>query len=222
MSPGAARKGVNLRAPATAKTQGGSNVTRVDWTPIFARGKVRIYVCSPEAATRNPQLPAKLTDAQNLAKFIRYVLPAELAKMKAKYRWADLPRVVVHDKASYMVTWAHDRLNVVFAGALAEAGFTSWVGGNHAPTNWLVKKWGDVYPHETLISHIRRLVDEEFTCRRLTETLPQFSQRMQRVEDHLNSDDFAAPDGTGLLGLAKELRGRCQTVLLSKGERVPK
>ena len=45
---------------------------------------------------------------------------------------------------------------------------------------------------------------------------------MQRVEDHLNSDDFAAPDGTGLLGLAKELRGRCETVVQSKGERVPK
>ena len=54
------------------------------------------------------------------------------------------------------------------------------------------------------------------------ETHPQFSQRMQRVEDHLNSDDFAAPDGNGLLGLAKELRGRCKTVVQLKGERVPK
>ena len=103
MSPGSARKGANLRAPATAKTQGGSNVTRVDWTPIFARGKVRIYVCCPEAAKQDPTLPAKLTDSQNLAKFIRRVLPDELAKMKAKYRWPDLPRVVVHDKVSYML-----------------------------------------------------------------------------------------------------------------------
>ena len=39
---------------------------------------------------------------------------------------------------------------------------------------------------------------------------------------HLNSAAFAAPAGTGLLGLAKELRTRCQLVVELKGERVPK
>ena len=48
------------------------------------------------------------------------------------------------------------------------------------------------------------------------------TQRLQRVEDHLNSAAFAAPAGTGLLGLAKELRTRCQLVVELKGERVPK
>ena len=43
-----------------------------------------------------------------------------------------------------------------------------------------------------------------------------------RVEDHLNSAAFASPAGTGLLGLAKELRTRCQRVVKLKGERVPK
>ena len=42
------------------------------------------------------------------------------------------------------------------------------------------------------------------------------------MEDHLNSAAFAAPDGTGLLGPAKELRPRCQRVVELKGERVPK
>ena len=86
----------------------------------------------------------------------------------------------------------------------------------------MVRKWGDVYPHETLISHIRRLLDQEFVSSRLSETPAQFKQRLQRVEDHLNSAAFAAPAGTGLLGLAKELRTRCQLVVELKGERVPK
>ena len=73
----------------------------------------------------------------------------------------------------------------------------------------MVRKWGDVYPHETLIAHIRRLLDQEFVSSRLSETPAQFKQRLQRVEDHLNSPAFAAPGGTGLLGLAKELRPRC-------------
>ena len=55
-----------------------------------------------------------------------------------------------------------------------------------------------------------------------SDTPAQFKQRLQRVEDHLNSAAFAAPGGTGLLGLAKELRPRCQKVVDLKGERVPK
>ncbi len=105
----------------------------------------------------NPNLPKKLNDSENLGKFVRNVLPGILAEMKATYAWPNIPRVVVHDKASYMVTHHHHRLNVTFASALTDAGFSSWVGGNAAPTDWLVKKWGDVCPHETVISHIRRL-----------------------------------------------------------------
>ena len=54
------------------------------------------------------------------------------------------------------------------------------------------------------------------------ETPTQFRQRIQKVEDHMNSDAFAAPDGNGLLGLAKSLRSRCEAVVEAKGERLPK
>ena len=67
-----------------------------------------------------------------------------------------------------LVTWAHQRLNAVFAGALRDSGFTSWVGDN-ASTECLVRKFGDVYPHETDNAHLRRLLDQEFTCRALAE-----------------------------------------------------
>ena len=223
MSPKSARTGINLRAPATAKTQGGSPVTRVDWTPIFARGKVRLYVCDRAAAQSNPDLPSSLADSRSLAKFVKNVLPHELQCMKKKYGWADVPRVVVHDKASYMVAWSHQRLNAVFADALKGAGFTSWVGGKTAPTDWLVRKFGDVYPHETVNAHVRRLLDQEFTCSRLSETPAQFRVRMQKAEDHMNSSAFAKKGGgQGLLGLAKELRARCKWVVQNQGERVPK
>ena len=112
-----------------------------------------------------------------------------------------------------MVSPAHERLQVRFAAALQEASFTSWVGDSDAQTGWMVRKWGDVYPHETLIAHLRRLLDQEFVASKLSETPAQFKQRLQRVEDHLNSAAFAAPGGTGLLGLAKELRPRCQRVV---------
>ena len=50
MSPGSAREGVNLRAPSTAKTQGGAwQATRADWTPIFAKGALtHLRLCSIE------------------------------------------------------------------------------------------------------------------------------------------------------------------------------
>ena len=44
---------------------------------------------------------------------------------------------------------------------------------------------------------------------------------MQRVEDHMNSEAFAAKDGTGLLGLCKQLRSRCQALVDGGGERLP-
>ena len=89
-------------------------------------------------------------------------------------------------------------------------------------TKWLVKKWGDVYLHETVISHIRRLLDDDFACRRLGETVPQFTQRMHKVADYMNSPAFAATDGRGLQGLAAQLHTRCQWVVRHKGQRYPK
>ena len=222
-SKGSARLEVNLRASATLKTQ--SNVhhsTRVDWTPVFARGKILIYVVDAEAAATDPSLPAKLTDSRNLGKFVSNVLPGLLEEMKTKYGWHNLPRTVVHDKASYMVSPLHDRLTTEFARALESGGFRSWVGSSNESASWLVRKLGDLYLHETVIAHIRRLLDGDFCHNKLYETPAHFKQRMQLVEDHLNSDEFAAKGGRGLLGLAKDLRPRCKELLLRGGSRLPK
>jgi len=215
---------LNLRAPSTVGSQNGGDVTRVDWTPVFARGRVVIYVVDAERAKQDLRLPAKLTDAFNMAKFVGHVLPQTLQKMKGENAWADLPRTVVHDKASYMVTNQHHRLNGMFAEGLREGGFRSWVGGDDgtATTKWLVKKWGDVYMHETLIAHIRRLLDNDFASTRLHETPAQFVERLKKVEKYLNSPDFAADGGGGLLALAKSLPERCEDVIRRKGTRIPK
>ena len=175
------RKGSNLRAPATANSQASFSV-RVDWTPVFARGKLRIYVVDPDKA--DAFQPVKLADADNLGKFIRNVLPLLLQDMKAAYGWNDLPRTVVHDKASYMVTSSHERLHVTFASALSQAGFRSWIGEPHDTTKWLVKKFGDVYLHETVIAHIRRLLATDFVCKRLAETPAQIKVRMKSRRLH--------------------------------------
>ena len=84
-----------------------------------------------------------------------------------------------------------------------------------------MKKFGDVYLHETAISHVRRLLDSDFAHHKLCETPAHFRQRMQRVEDHMNSKAFAAKDGTGLLGLCKQLRSRCKALIDGGGERLP-
>ena len=96
------------------------------------------------------------------------------------------------------------------------------MGGAADSTQWLVKKWGDVYPHETVISHVRRLLDDDFACQRLGETVPQFSLRMRKVVEHMNSDAFTAAGGRGLAGIATQLLQRCRWVVDHKGQRVPK
>ena len=224
MSKGSARKGPNLRAPKTAKTQTGSQVTKVEWTPVFARGRLRIYVCDPAVAAEDDRHPASLADSQNVAKFVRHVLPQILLEMKKAYKWTTLPKTVVHDKASYMVTTAHERLNGTFAKGLRDGGFKSWIGPDlNSSTEWLAKKWGDVYLHETVNSHIHRLLDTDFACPRLHETLAQFAVRVKKVEKYMNSPQFKAKDGgRGLLGLAQDLRKRCQEVVDRSGERIPK
>ena len=224
MSKGSARKGSNLRAPKTAKTRTSSQVTKVEWTPVFARGRLRIYVCDPELAAADSRYPASLADAHNLAKVIRQVLPYILREMQRTYKWSTLPKKIVHDKASYMVTAFHDRLNATFAKGLRDAGFTSWVGSDvNSSTEWLVKKWGDVYLHETVNAHIHRLLDTGFACNHIHETRAQFVLRVKKVEKFMNSAKFKAKGtGRGLHGLAQDLRARCENVVRLKGERIPK
>ena len=222
MSKNAQRKGVNLRAPATAKSQTGRDVLQVHWTPVFARGKIHIHVCVRSECEGNPALPTKLNDSVNLAKFVRNVLPKILEDMKEEHGWRTLPRVLVHDKASYMVTSFTNTLNAVFAGACVEAGMRSWLGDSAANTEWLTAKWGDVYLHETAISHIRRLLNTRFACSRLNETAAQFRVRMGKVSKYMNSPEFSAPGGGGLDSLAKDMRWRCSEVVRLQGERLPK
>jgi hypothetical protein len=220
MSPGARRKGINLRAPSTAKKQSNSSVQQFHWTPVFARGKIWIFVCKPEKA--GPEYPSKLNDSDNLGKFIKFVLPSSLQKMCKKHKWSNVPRTVVHDKASYMVSYLYERLNSTFAAALKDAGLTSWVGDDRASTQWMAPKFGDVYVHETVISHVRRLLDTDFMCASLTESFAHFDGRMKKVEDHMNSKEFAAKEGGGLASLATRLRDRCQDVINRQGDRIPK
>ena len=157
MSNKSARNPENLAASSTVKKQASNNVLKLHWTPVPARGKIRVYVCDHQAAKKDPTLPATLNSSCDLAKFVRYVLPGILEEMKAEHGWNNLPREVVHDKASYMVSPFHDRLNVGFADALEGSGLRSWVGTAAGSAQWLCARFADVYPHESAISHTSRV-----------------------------------------------------------------
>ena len=62
-------KGSNGRAPATAAKQSGPSVLQVSRTPAFARCKLFIYVCDPDAD--GTTAPTKLNDPSNLACSLR-------------------------------------------------------------------------------------------------------------------------------------------------------
>ena len=64
--------------------------------------------------------------------------------------------------------------------------------------------------------------DGELCHRQVHGTPVHFKGRMQREEDYMNSPSFAACGGQGLMGLAKELRDRCEEVIRRQGERLPK
>ena len=131
-----------------------------------------------------------------------------------------MPRTLVHDKASYFVAPSSQRLASKFATALHSANLRSWLGDGDADCGWLAGRLGDVYPHETVISHIRRGLEQRFPRKSLGETRPQFAHRMANVQAYMNSPEFAAQDGGGLLALAESFRERCRQVVLLKGERL--
>ena len=87
--------------------------------------------------------------------------------------------------------------------------------------HWMVRKFGAVYLHETVIAHVRELLDGRFAHSQLHETPGHFTQRMQKVEDYMNSSSFTACGGRGLTGLAKDLRTRCEEARRRQGERIP-
>ncbi len=215
-SKGSRRKCSNPRATKYAAQASGAEAAH--WTPILARGKIKIYLCGLD-----DDGPEKLNDSDSFAQFIRNCLPRELQAMQEEHGWPNVPRAMVHDKASYFVTPANHRLNPAIASALGDGGFRSWVGDGAADVSWLSGRLGDMYPHETAISHIRRLLSHKFPCGRAGETLAQFRRRLDKVEEHMNSDEFRADgDAESLLRICQCMRQRCQMISAAGGERIPK
>ena len=212
-------KGANLRAPATAKTQGRAE-DKVHWTPVFARGKVFVYICDAKKASRDPKLPARLNSGEEIAKFVQHVLPGVLELMQQEHGWANTPRTIVHDKASYFVGPRSQRLSKPFADALHASRLKSWLGDGDADCSWLAGRLGDVYPHETLIRHICGGLEEKFPRLSPGETPARFAYRMNKVNEFLNSEEFAAPSWGGLSSLARSLLSRCSRVLEEDGWRL--
>ena len=142
-------------------------------------------------------------------------------QMQDEFGWSTLARVVVHDKASYFVSPQNARLQADFALGLRAAKLCSWLGHHEADTNWLAARLGDFYPHETLISHIRRLLTHQFLHHGTSESPSQFRRRLDRVEDYFNSGKWS-DDHDALHRLAKSYRGRAEEVKARMGDRIPK
>ena len=187
---------------------------------MFARGKLVIHICGTKKASRDPRLPARLNNGDDIAKFVQHVLPGVLELMQQEHGWADTPRTVVHDKASYFVAPRSQRLAKPLADALHAAKLKSWLGDGDADCSWLAGRLGDVFPHETLIRHIRGGLEQKFPHWSPGETPAQFAHRMAKVQELINSDDFAAPSGGGLAMLARSMRSRCSRVLEMNGGRL--
>ena len=119
MSKKSRRKGVNLRAPATAKTQKNkSDSAWVPWTPVFARGCLRLVVLT--------EPKAKLSNAKKITEFVKDKLPGVLEGMQKEFNWSSIPRVILHDKASYFVNSSQNQLQDTFAAGLRAGRFRSW------------------------------------------------------------------------------------------------
>ena len=83
-------------------------------------------------------------------------------------------------------------------------------------------RFSDAYIHETAIAHVRRCLDHKFPRASPGETFLQFRKLMAKVEAYLNSADFAAHEGGGLMALSKDLCSRCRAVVERNGERLSK
>ena len=127
----------------------------------------------------------------------------------------------MNDKAAYFVGSEHGRLPKDFALGLAGGGLRGWLVGCMAHTNWVAARLGDFYPHETLISHIRRLLTHKFPAPRVGETLHQFRHRLDLIEEHLNSGAWSTSHGA-LRNLSKSYSDRAREVSARNGERIPK
>ena len=163
---------------------------------------------------------AKLTNSENAAAFVRDILPGVLASMKKEFKWRTIPRVLLHDKATYFVT--RDALNKKFAAGLRAGGFTSWASPDGGDCKWLGRNLGDLYLHETVISHVRRLLATKFMRKALNEKPWEFKARMLKVEKYMNNEMGRNGPGQALLELGDKLHERCRALVQRKGERLPK
>ena len=93
------------------------------------------------------------------------------------------------------------------------------MGDAEADTSWLSGKLGDLYLHETCVSHIRRLLATNFRRTSLAESPGQFCRRMARVEQYMNEE---MGEGGSLQRLGKELHERATKLIKLRGERLPK
>lgn len=206
MSKKSRRKGANLRAPDTAKHQK-RDCDVVPWTPVFTRGCLKLVVLT--------EPNAQLNKSQKVADFVKNKLPTVLNSMKDEWGWATIPRVILHDKASYFVDNTQNTMNATFARGLKAGRFRSWIEDD---PSWLAAQLGDLYPHETVISHVRRLLSTKFCKCSLWETPQQFAVRMAKVEKHINEEM-----GDTLERLGKEaLLKRAAALKKAGGERLPK
>ena len=137
MSKGSRRKGANLRAPDTAKTQK-KDCDVVPWTPVFTRGCLKLVVLT--------EPNAMLNKSERLADFVKNKLPAALNSMEDEWGWATIPRVILHDKTSYFVDNGRNAVHQTFARGLKTGRFRSWVQDD---TSWLAPYLGDLYPHDS-------------------------------------------------------------------------
>ena len=94
--------------------------------------------------------------------------------------------------------------------------FKSWAEDG---ASWLASHLGDFYPHETVISHVRRLLSTKFLKSSLHESPEQFAARMLKVEQYMN---YEMGDGESLQRLGKHLHQRAKKLKDLRGERSPK
>ena len=127
-----------------------------------------------------------------------------------------IPGALLHDKASYFVNNTSNQLQDTFAASLKAGRFKSWAEDG---TSWLAAHLGDLYPHETINAHVRRLLSTKFAKCALYETPSQFAARMKRVEQYLN---YEMKDGESLERLSRQLHNRAGQLKDLKGERIPK
>ena len=149
-------------------------------------------------------------------------MPGVLASMKKEWKWSNIPRVLLHDKASYFVNSKQHCLNDTFAAGLRAGGFTSWASPDGGDCKWLGRNLGDLYLHETVISHVRRLLATKFMRKTLNEKPWEFKARMLKVEKYMNYEMGKHGKGQALLELGDALHQRSELLKQLQGERLPK